>query len=307
MSNFTVEVGEYYVDTSGEEHEVWPGVSESLTTVKGKLENTELVSLAENGSSFFEKYITNHVWLTSSVRNYSASKQVYFRVNDVSHPVKVWCLYQSGETISLMWNIGYTDGSSPIGFIDITPTEPTSLLEIDAHAIAREADASVVGDKTIDYYIIQMGGGRAVRVDVTNVHSENHTELYLLNRFGAVECLNCYGEKSEGGENETESYTRALDLSPTSYDRTIFEVQKNQARTIKVNTGYKSLTERRWISDLLRSPYKQAWIKVEDSMYPLPGETFGIEPVRILTNSFDVDTTSEDLLSIEIEIKIAHN
>lgn len=300
--NLQIEVGESYFDSNGEYVENWNGNPSPLIIVKGKLTNTELIHLNNASSSFFNEYVTKNRWLTSCI---DGSENVYFRVNSLSDPVKVWALSYNLTEAMLVWKVIYEDGTFDTGDYLLNTTAAFKLFEINAHNVFIFEDISHT--KTIVAYEIKYQNGPWLHVDVTNVYSEVHNELYILNRFGAVECLNCYGDKIEGGNTESEIFTKQMGRTASAYSRTIYQEQSSSQKTYKINTGYKTLIERRWISDLLRSPYKQAWLKVENSPNHIPNETFGIEPVTITTNSFDVDTTSEDLISVEIELEVAYN
>jgi hypothetical protein len=297
-ANIEIEIGEEYIDGNGALQTVWDADDPyEMIVLKGELELNELTTLAQNGSSFNDKYIQYRRHLTQK-GNYSVQE---ITVSSIADWVKCWAYMLSSVQGTIAVVVYYSDGSQDGDTFPYPDYSTSKLYEFNAHFYAQElADP----DKTPIRYTFQTTGD-IITVNITNQFYENHDELLILNRFGAVEDLHCYGEATTAVGTGGETYSKPLPASPTVFDATLFSEGKEGKQVYKINTGFKTKQERLWIKDLLLYKKKQSWLKSEKLPW-LTGETFGICPVIITTTSADVDTTGEDVKSIELEIQLAH-
>jgi hypothetical protein len=306
MSEFSVQVGEYYVDGTGQEVETW-GAIETVTVIKGELDKYEIARLESNASSFYDHYISKMRFM-SDISYADTEEQKKMTVNSADDPVKAWVMIYSMFPASVRVFIQYTDGSYVVDLFDYWMMQDYMFVELNCEQLITQATGYI--DKEIEFYEVSIytfedkQTYNILHVDVQNLYSENHEILYCLNNLGAVEAVNCYGEITEKRNIEKNEYTQRQSISPDILESTLKSRRTSRTESFKINTGYKSLDERRWIAGLLEA--EMAWLKSE-RLPSLPGKDYGLVPVIIEPGSFDIDTTSEDLLSIEIELKIAHN
>lgn len=296
-ANLEVKIGETYTNTDGLLIEEWDTSTPfDLTVLKGALELPQLTTLSSNNSSFNSEYIQAFRFL-SQINNYNVQK---IKISDINDWVKCWMyIIEDGFYLRPSITFFYSDGTTSTSEVEGISSE-TGLWEINIH---KAATTYATSGKTVDKYIFE--GCGYISVDIDNLYYENHDELLILNRFGAVEDLHCYGEATDSINIGSETYTKPLPQSPTVFDATLFSEGKEGEQTFKINTGFKTKQERLWIKDLLLYKKKQAWLKSEKLPW-LTNKTFGICPVIIKTTSAEIDTTGEDVKSIDIEVQLAH-
>lgn len=308
MAEFSVQVGEYYIDGTGQEVETW-GATETVTVIKGELDKYELARIEANlqYSSFYEKYITNMRFM-SDISYADTEEPKKMSVYSADDPVKAWVMIYSMFPASVRVFIQYADGDYVAHLFDYWMLQDYMFVELNCEQLITQATGYI--DKEIDFYEVSIYTFEdkqtysILHVDIRNRYSENHEILYCLNNLGAVEAVNCYGEITEKRNIEKNEFTQAQSTSPTLLESTLKSRRTSRTENFKINTGYKSLDERRWIAGLLEC--ENAWLKSERLPH-LPGKNYGFVPVVVEPGSFDIDTTSEDHMSIEIELKIAHN
>lgn len=305
ISSFTLTVGESYV-YENEYLEEWTDETKTVQILNGKLSKLERAILASESETFFSYYIEDGRFLSTMAGTAYAPKTIV--VNNVTDPVKMWFSFFGIVSLPEFCkvSISYTDGTGEEAYIPINQLSQFGLIEINCHQMAINKGNPA---KTIAGYTVTMhnfGIESKIGVTVLNEYSANHQVLYFLNRFGVVETINCYGELQEDASSETEQYTKQEPTTPSLTDATIESVRKGSAEKFKINTGYKTLEERRWIKDLLLSPYPQVWMRSANLPWLNNDLAFGFAPVVVTPGSWTINTTSEDILNIEIEVQIAH-
>lgn len=297
-ANITIEIGEKYIDANGELVVTWSGLTEEMVILKGKLSSNEYTTLAMSGSSFFKHYIEGKRFLTQTGNNIL---QQYY-VSKASEWVKLWFCFPDNVFSPFSIVIYYIDGTytAPIP-IDIT-FESNKLYELNAHKIlCMYANPR----KTVKKYQIRNSFGRKVNVNISNAETDNHEELLIVNRFGVVEVLHCYGETSETISTSGETYTKAFKTTPSVFEPTVISEGGRTKVQYKLNTGYRTVDERRWIKDLLEYNKLKCWFKSK-RLKLISGKDFGLSPAIINTGSTEIDTSNIDLMNIEINIELAY-
>lgn len=296
VAAFTLQVGESYV-YNDEYFEEYTAETQSINVIQGKKTNYQIV----NEGSFFENYIENTRFLDmGEAANASDNKTV---VKSLMHPVKAW-LYFYGSAPNVYVDILHTDGTTHTATVTPSLLSDYTLVEYNAHGCAF---ANRQAGKTIQSYSLRIGnpGTSFLNVEIQEAYTESYAELYMLNQHGVVEVINCYGDLETNAASESETYTLQPKLSPGMYDRTIETESKGNKVSFKINTGYKTLSERIAIQKLLLSPYKLAWLKT-NKLPPVTGETWGFVPVNLMPGNWMIDTTSTDIIDLAIEVQIAH-
>lgn len=302
-AQFTLEVGESYRDAAGDDQEVWSGVLDTITVVKGKLSKTEIAALNHAGTNFYNHYIANYRFLSKMAYNNGETEKV-IHVANAFDPVKMWFIVYDVVPDEIHIHIDCADGSAESDNIPWWWIGTQKFIEFNCHEVA---DFINIDDKEITGYEISIMkasvkyGTVKVKVDVP--YSEVNDQLYILNNTSAIEVINCYGDVAESITTNKRTYTVDASVSPTIFESTVKAKADAGSEPFKINLGFKTLDERRWIKGLLESEI--AWYKSE-RLEHLIGENYGFVPVVINPGSFEIDTTSEDLKSIEIEIQIAH-
>lgn len=308
FAEFTLEAGESFVDTDDEYQEVWPAEAvANISTISGGLNKLELARLNYLRTNFYNHYIVAGRFL--SEMNYATTEQEKeIVVNDITHPVKMWYIVseQPPTSMKVLWH--FTDGTEYESTIPWWTVNAKKIVELNLHEFAQEEFISPHDTKTIQWYkasIVTGGVANAnCKVIVTGQYTETHEELYIRTRLSPVEVINCYGEVAEKITTNKETYTKSGSDSLSIFERTVNAKKGETIMPFIINTGFKTLTERRWIKQLLEN--EEAWLKSE-RLPPLGnGKNYGFAPVIISPGSFDIDTSSDDLMNIEIEVQIAH-
>jgi hypothetical protein len=304
MAEFVLTIGEAYV-FNNEYFEEWTAQTQTIKILKGQLDDYELARLAADTENFFSWYIQDGRFLSKMAGNAAAPKVVV--VNNIADPVKMWFSFFGLELLPNHCLVSgtYSDGTYFQHYIPIDQLSPFGLIEINCHQMA--INWSDVEKTVVEYQVTMHNFGiePLIRVQVLNKYTENHQVLYAQNRYGVVEAINLYGESEETGAINQEEFTLQKPLTPSLTQGTIEAEKKDGQNGFNLNTGYKTLEERRWIKDLLLSPYRRFWLR--STHLPEIGELgYGFVPVIITSNSYLINTTSEDILDIKIELKIAH-
>lgn len=304
LAEFVLTVGESYVYENVYTEE-WTAETQTIKILKGQLDDYEFARLAADTETFFSWYIQDGRYLSKMAGTAYAPKTII--VNNITDPVKMWFSFFGIVELPNHCRISmsYSDGTGKEVFIPINQLSQFGLIEINCHqmAINKGNQAKTIVDYTVTMH--NFGIESKIAVQVLNKYTENHCVLYAQNRFGVVEAINLYGEMEETGAIEQETYTLQKSLTPSLTQGTIEAEMKGTQNGFKLNTGYKTLDERRWIKDLLLSPYRRFWLR--STHLPEIGELgYGFVPVIVTSNTYLINTTSEDILDINIEVQIAH-
>lgn len=288
----TVEIGESYIDANGDLVETWSASTTSINVLKGRLTDLEFSKMTEDGDTFTD------VWL-------------YFRFLTMQ-PLEAQIVPES--IVKLFWvpsDAGVMDVETEIVFSDGSYTRKTVSVEDVTSGIMYEIQLSVAllsaagdaGKTPVSFY---------VDVDLNDVHSasryilidnntyENVNEFYFVNRLSGVDLVVCTGDLSDNMKSEGEVYNKGYQTVMQKANRII--ERGDFRRAFKGNTGFKTITERRFLVDFFAS--HTAWWKTE--LFGKPDDAgFGLVPIIITPGSFEIDTTSEDLKSIDFEFEIA--
>jgi len=303
-ANFTIEIGETYIDTNGSRFETDFDdagaviASTTITVLKGGLSTAEYCILEENGKTFFSEYITNPHFLTRQPGDQKLPLTAW---------LKLWFIPNASTQYTIVVTATYADGST-MQETFIQTWSSTKLYEINTNIACWTDIPETHNETTIVKHVISIrktsgGIGNVFVINNDTVYYETINEFYYVNNSGGVDLLHCTGEFSEDPETSGETYTRRLPVSPTSKEATKISDRKTIARRFKCNTGFMSLEQRRALLDFLSSPY--VWWKTD--RYIINSVTdFALLPVIIKPGTFSIDTTSEDLKAIEFEFEIAH-
>ena len=295
VAEITVEVGESYVSSTGVYTVVWKGSPTAMKIIKGKLTNEELAVLGSKGETFYSQYITS----TKFLNNQFNESVPQFYVADVSHNVKVWVYRITDIYVTLSCAVTFSDGVVDGKTFAVEPFSASLLYELNIDLLA----ANVCADnptKTPVSYLVQFGSA-VCNVNILPKYTEVHEEIIIKNRLSGIEIIHCYGKLEQSHQTNKETYTIYAD--PDQYKPTVISQSTGNQYKYKVNTGFKTEHERKWIADLLGSD--NAWWKSERLLH-LDGETFGMVPINIVPGSFRVVDTQEDLISMEFEFEVAH-
>jgi hypothetical protein len=310
-ADITVEIGESYIDADGDLVETWSAAPEEITILKGKLTRHEFNIINANGLTFYTTYVNDYnnvtKWLTKletliSIEHSGTWRRPVLNVSSVSDEVKGWFIAPSNDDMHVICYCYYSDGT------EFTYSDPSThtvtkdkLYEIDLNKFVSNTE-----NKTVTQYLLYLYGSNfeteMYTVNVDNTYHETQQTLFFSNTLGVVEAMQCYGETKE--EITTKGETVSLNnygfavLTPT-----IVMVNGEYKTRYKINTGFKTLSERRWFRDMLIS--ENVWLK---QSYPIVAHPSDINcvPVVIVPGSYTIDDTSEDLTSIDFEVEVAH-
>lgn len=299
----TVEIGESYIDANNTYIEEWDSSDPfTMTVLKGQLPRHEFNLLTNNLTSFWAQY-SNTRFLTR-LEDGGAIHSPEITVSSPDDMVKASFVVSENKTMRIASETFFTDGTST-EYIDPFDKAcvPGKLYEIDIQKYKYNPDS-----KTIAYYKVYAFPDGSLsnaiyRVNVDGLYHETHNVLYFVNSFGALEALHCYGDVKE--EISTKSETVVSDsynFDPTA--ATVHISESSHGTKYTINTGFKSKYERQWIKDLLESEI--VFLQIADYPLIVNHVTYNLLPVTIVPGSYTINDTSDDLLSIEFQIQVAH-
>ena len=297
-ANIEIEIGESYLENNAIIEEWNTDDAYPMTVLKGKLTRHEFNMLSANSRSFYTEWIYGHKWLTKLNASHSYSSPEV-KVSSVSDEVKAWFVVNTLRSITVQSNPYFSDGTYET-YIDETPHDCDFgyVYELDLQKYV----VNTAGKKVEKYTVSIVGTKRTYTVIVDNIYYETHNTLYFANTLGVVEVLHCYGECMHESNIKNETVVSdTYNFSPLAHTVKVSENSNDIKYTI--NTGFKSLSERKWLVDFFKSP--KIWLKETNPLLP-DLLNVNLVPVTIVPGSYTINDTSDDLLSIEFQIQIAH-
>lgn len=303
-ANFTIEIGETYIDENGDRFETDfddPGAviaSTTLTVIKGGLSTAEYCILNEQGKSFYTNYIQKPRFLTRLPREVTLSRNSW---------LKLWFIKEFQGTMEIKMYIHYK-GSSETDIKTYTQVYNAGYLyELNTNL---DVWGTLLG--TPSDYIIEIPLGNdelgapvynRFRINLDYDYNETVNDFYYVGSLGAVDLLHCTGELIAIPETAGETFVRRLPTSPSSLDATITQDRKKITRRWRCNTGNKlTIAQRDCLLEFLSTPYKW-WIT--DKFGSIPGMATMI-PIIVKPGSFQLDDSTGDPQDIEFEFEIAN-
>lgn len=311
ISVITVEIGEKYVDGNGDLVETWRGSPDTLTILKGKLTRHELNSLTSLNVNFYDYFIntTPVRWLTKLERTFvpgtiqQASRPI-LHVNHYYNVAKAWFIAPSNDNLVAKCSFVYKNGQVVTVTSDPFAVTKHKLYEIPLSYFAQELN----DNQALDRYDVWFEGSvfnvekYTVFSERENSMSEENPIIFFANSLGVVEAVNCYGQVRQGLQTKGET---------VYVDNNDFEVKKHtvslrdasSTTPFFINTGFKTVEERRWLVDLLESEFVWLYLPHINNAF---GNPYTAIPVTIVPGNYDIYDSEQDLMSLDIEFRIAH-
>jgi len=291
----TVEIGESYIDTDGDLVETWsnPEVPNTIVVIKGQLTDLEYSKMVQDGDTFADDYL----WFRFLTMKPYESQTLPTSI------VKLFWIPSESGLMEIETVIAFSDGSftrKTSSYEDVNP----SMYEIQLSTSLLSAPGDA-GKTPVSFYVdvdlnSEHSASRYILID--NGYYENKNEFYFINRLAGADLVVCTGDISETIKSEGSVYSIGEQTVMKKGNRVM--ERGSFARSYKINTGFKTLQERRFLIEFLTS--HTAWWKTE--LFGKPdADGFGLIPIIVVPGSFEIDTTSDDLKSIEFEFEIATN
>jgi hypothetical protein len=259
--------------------------------------------LASNYSSFWAYYIVGCRWLTR-LDGETSNHYPVVNVSSTTDAVKAALAVSSNKTIIIGGTTYFSDGTHA-DYIDPVQHACTvgNLYEVDINKYVSNPEAKTV----TRYVVIAAESGtlsqRLYFVNVDNHYYENHNVIYFANSLGAIEVLHCFGSYKET-QNVDGEVVKSDNLDFSTRKHTINLAELKKGTEIEINSGFKSLAERKWMKDFLSSEY--VLLQIDDSPLITNHDEVNLLPVYIVPGSYTIDDTTDDIQFITFKIKIAH-
>ncbi len=300
-ASIKVDIGESYEDANGDLQEVWdtnPGYE--MTILKGEMPLHEYKLLSSARRSFYTYYVNGRRWFTRLTGGVADTPVLC--VSSENDMVKASFAVEENKSINIACVTYYSDGTSNT-YID--PTAYTCLVgnvyEVDLQKFVQNPDSKTVVKYEVQAAETEEVSFRFFTVYVDNRYYENHNVFYFANRYGVIETLHCFGKVKENFNVNGEVFSsNHLDINQSTHIYNIGNVSANSE--IEINTGFKSLQERIWIKDLLRSEY--VLLQLPDSPFAGDNTTYNLMPVYIVPGSYVIDETIDTPQDISFKIKV---
>lgn len=288
--NITVEAGEYYIDSDGEEVETWSAVTEDMQLLKGGLSPRQVAALRDAGSDFYTAYIIGGKWLTARPQ----SEKVH-----PTQPVKLWYLPATDNTVNFRVKGFYDDGTDDTVDTEVI-LDPDKLYEFNCNPAQSGLELEPTGKRMLYFDVSLVGESETRRFVFDWTYCERPVFLMFANTFGGVDDVFFSGYLRDGFNTQGETSNRPPQITDTVFTPTLINVNRTGQNRWVVNTGWKSITELQFYRDLLIS--KQAWFLYRN----ITQTTTSIIPVIIDAGDFTLFDRKEDLYSLEIAFSEAH-
>lgn len=301
LFNITVDVGERYINNSGEPVTNWAGINKNILVLDGKATKHQVTVWNKNSSSFYKEYIEARKFITI---------QPAEKTTVIAAPEKLWWMHDPQSTnkgLFLLITAYYSDNSTEViqGNFDgkdlksAVMTLPGDLLECNPFGFEFE----IPEGETIEKVTARVAEGDVddhtpLSPEVTYIidndfYEENNYILYK-NRYGAIDPLWCTGECTEKHSPTSVFAQVPQSMGALPGSRTIEVSSKTITTSYELSTGYKSKEEIFALQDFVAST--QMWL-IKD----------GIEiPVYLKDKDHVVKQLSRNLNDIEFTLHIAH-
>lgn len=280
----------------------WNEQEGAFFIIKGKLKPSELTKLNSQGATFHSKYIAGGKWFsTLPLIQYVAPHQ----------PVKLWWSPPSIAENGVNFNVKgyYSDGTnetkttSPGLYADI-------LYEFDCQP-ALHGLALQTSTKRLLYYEVTLTGTVTVEkrtfIIDWNVY-ENNYFLFVDNQIGGIECLWLHGSATFKPSGSATVSTRLLQRGSGIKFATRVSGGNSQTDKWQINSGHHAAAEIEQFKILLGKP--QAWLAIPPSgqygVIHTDLSQYTLVPVIIDNDELELVDSSEDLLSVEINLSEAY-
>ena len=298
-ADFTVEIDESYVENGAYVAPTWSGSTTPITVLKGGLSQLEYAQLYSAGSSFYTEYITGIRFLTKqptaiTVDISSISKLWFIPFEAGNYDVTITCQFSDGHITVDTYTQAYL--TTKLYEVSVNPSYWTNW---NAYLTANEVTTSQCGVSVRDDLYVY--GTKSIRF--FNRYFETITEFYFANQLGGADLVVCTGELKEIPVTEGTSWTRQQASVPSMKYGTKVTERKQISLRFRCNTGFKNRDERRALVEFFAS--QEVFWKTDRFGIP-SGDSFGLIPVIIAPASYDIDTSSEDLKSVEFEFEVAN-
>lgn len=286
--NVTVQVGERYIDSSGDLQQPW-GASEAMQLLKGGLSPRQVNYLNDLSSTFYSKYLVQGRWLTARPQGYIRPEQ----------PVKMWYMpLADAAGAEFKMKVTYDDGS------ETTKIKTVNLLadalhEFNANPYFHGVNLEPTGKKAkyLSIWIEGISQNWGFAYDWNYCERPNY--LFFANTFGGVDDVYFTGRTEDLFTTEGEIVSRKQQSSDTVFTPTLLQLNKTGQNKWRINTGWKPFTEIVYYRDLLIA--KQAWY-----IYKTTGGSELVIPITDIKGSELLVNRDENLFSMDIEFYEAH-
>ncbi len=283
-----VDIGESFIDGSGNKIINWAGLTENntLLILKGKLSKHEQAKYNELGKTFYQEYIEAGRFLTMLPVNQRISP---------AQPVKLWFITKevAPQIVNLKVDFMKLDGTS--GSILIPGTiDPDAIYEIctDCGSLGLAATEINYYSVAIDKDGIAVSETRTFTIDHFPYEINNY--MFCSNRVGAIDSFWFHGHVKTYFPTESESSQRNAQITDTQKKATIEVDWKDGVRKWEINSGYRSVEEQQALKSLLEST----------DIWMIDGND--IIPVMLEDGDNQLGYTLEDTQYIELTFKEAH-
>ncbi len=302
-ANFTIKIGERYIDENGDLFETDFSDSQAviatttLKVLKGGFSNAEYAILTENGYTFQDMYMTNVHFLTRWPKNRILPRNAW---------LKLWFTPAQNESITLTVTGWYSGTDETTGQQHTFNATTGNMYEINTNLDVWPNITATLEGKPLNAYTVNITNGSwydEIYITLEPEYQETVNFFHYANSLGGIDLLYCTGNIIENAETAVETFTRALPISPKSTDATKVSDRKTIGRSFKINTGTLSLPERQRLYELLAS---QMVLWQTDKYTVNYATSNALVPVTIKPGSFQIDDSSGEPQDVTFEFEIAH-
>ena len=283
-----VDVGESFIDDSGNKIINWAGLTENntLLILKGQISKHEQAKYNEQAKTFYQEYIEAGRFLTMLPVNQRIAP---------GQPVKLWFITKEITPQTINLKVDFVKLDTTTGSLLIPGTiDPDAIYEI-----CTDCGSLGITASEIDYYTVTIEN-TGIAISETRTFTidhnfyENNNYLFCSNRVGAIDSFWLGGYMKNYFPTESQSSQRNAQITDTQKKATIEVDWKDGIRKWDINSGYRSLTEQLALKSLLEST----------NIWMIDGND--IIPVNLEDGDNLLSDTMEDLQNIDLTFKEAH-
>lgn len=286
-----IDIGESFIDESGEKIVNWAELSENNTVLilKGAISIHEQSIYNEQGKTFYQEFIEAGRFLTNLPNTQRIAP---------GQPVKLWFITKEAVAQEVTLKVNYTRLNGTNDMLSIAGTiDPDSMYEICVDTGSLGLTAAEIDTYTVSLEKEGVSIGQSVTFAIDHTIYENNTFMFAANRVGAVDSIWFHGHVKAYFPTESETSQRNAQITDTQKKSTLEVDWKSGIRKWEINSGYRTVEEQLSLKTLLES--SNIWITDGNNIIPVNLE----DGDNLLYDTFDMLT---NIPSIELTFREAH-
>ncbi len=293
--NIQVQVGESYIDSTGELVETWGDTSDVFQILKGGLNPRQISMMNDDNTNFYETYISGSNFLTARPQG--------DMVHATQHVKLFYMVAVAQSAVTLNIKVVFDDGTEETYTSDSFAMSTDYLYEFNCSPADKGIDLEP-DEKQAEHFWAWLDFGEETSQQRYFYFDWKYCErpifLFFANSLGGIDDVYLSGFIKDNFLTEGEIGTYPYQTDDTVYDPTLKISSRTGQNKWIFNTGWKVITTLQFYRDLMLA--RQAWYLYSN----ISQTTFIIIPVYIEVGDYELFDRKDNLYSMELEVCEAH-